>query len=266
MTEDADYAEKLIGNATIGEIIVAAAYNQGVDPTLALCIAWTESGFNPRAEGDWTRTGNEGPFVAAGTPGAHATSFGLYQLHEGGELGSLTTIEAFNPITNANTALSHVGAYDKAHPGLTPGELAAQAQGPANPTEYAQVINALYDAVKAGHFPAGWVEASSIKSGLTILMRVKQTVEEPEPTAKPVPKSVTVTVPVLVAGDGMPPSEPDYNVKVAQALLSLNGSPVGIDGRFGPITETAVGGFQTRRGLTVVNRIVDQATWEALLS
>lgn len=106
--------------------ILAAAAEYGVPGNLALAVAQQESGLNPTAVGDG------------------GTSFGLYQLHQGGELGNLTPAQAFDPTTNADVALSELGAVIAANPQITdPGTLAALAQRPANPASYAASIDAI---------------------------------------------------------------------------------------------------------------------------
>ena len=105
--------------------IVAAAQKQGVDPALALAIAYNESGFNKNAVGD------------------NGTSYGVYQLHRGGELGSLTPSQAFDVTTNANVALSQVAAVAKTHSAWSAGQIAAAAQRPASAETYAATINSL---------------------------------------------------------------------------------------------------------------------------
>lgn len=124
------------GNASaltpVESIIVGEAEKLGVNPRLALAIAEQESGMNPYAVGD------------------NGTSFGLYQLHEGGELGSNTEQWAFNPTNNATRALSQVALVQKEHPNWSPGAIAAAAQRPANPTQYAASVNAIY---RSGRWP-----------------------------------------------------------------------------------------------------------------
>lgn len=120
--------------------IVDVARQMHVDPELALAIAKNESGFNAQAVGD------------------HGTSFGLYQLHSGGELeslkGSLSSQkkQAFDPATNARVALTEVARVAKAHPNWSPGQIAAAAQRPADPSGYASRVNAIYqDLTKSNH-------------------------------------------------------------------------------------------------------------------
>ncbi|MDA8393996.1 MAG: transglycosylase SLT domain-containing protein [Candidatus Dormibacteraeota bacterium] len=119
-------AISLAGLTPTEETIVKVAESLGVDPRLALAIAYQESGMNPKAVGD------------------NGTSFGLYQLHQGGELGSNSPTWAFNPVNNATRALSQVALVAKLHPGWSPGAIAAAAQRPANPVAYADSVNAIY--------------------------------------------------------------------------------------------------------------------------
>lgn len=106
--------------------IIAAAQHYGLDPAVALATAMHESGLNPHAIGD------------------KGTSFGLFQLHKGGELGKMTAGQAFDPMTNAMRALSEFAR----HPGLTGGQLAATSQRPLNPTQYAKAVDALIPKAK----------------------------------------------------------------------------------------------------------------------
>lgn len=107
-------------------VITSVATSVGLDPRLAVAVAIQESGLNPTAVGDG------------------GTSFGLYQLHQGGELGTLTPQQAFDPATNALRALSTMASVANAHPGWTPGQIAAAAQRPADRTSYAQSVDQIY--------------------------------------------------------------------------------------------------------------------------
>jgi hypothetical protein len=109
---------------TVTEAITQAAHEYGVDPNLALATATVESGLNPTAVGDG------------------GTSFGLFQLHRGGELGSMSPQQAFDPLTNARRALSEFANVLKVHPGISGGTLAALAQRPADPVGYAKKVDA----------------------------------------------------------------------------------------------------------------------------
>lgn len=104
-------------------IVAQVAKEKGVDPATAVAAMLVESGGNARAIGD------------------RGTSHGLFQLHKGGELGNLTPQQAYNPVTNANVALSEFTKH--AHRG-SPGEIAAAAQRPANPHAYAAKVNRMY--------------------------------------------------------------------------------------------------------------------------
>ena len=108
-------------------IITMVANHYGIPPSLALAIAQHESGLNPNSVGD------------------NGTSFGLYQLHIGGELGNRTpaSVTGANMENNAIIALSTVAAVMKANPGASPGDIAAMAQRPANPGQYAATINSM---------------------------------------------------------------------------------------------------------------------------
>lgn len=117
---------------SIPEILTTVAMQYGVDPITAIATAYHESGLNPRSVGD------------------NGTSFGLYQLHQGGELGNHTADWAFDPGNNARTALSVMGDVTKQHPSWSPGAIAAAAQRPANTAAYATAINNIYNQIKAG--------------------------------------------------------------------------------------------------------------------
>lgn len=110
--------------------------NLRLNPLIALADAQVESGLNPTAVGD------------------QGTSFGIYQLHEGGELnnlynppynaGSLSQAEqmAENPTTNASVALPNfVGAAGSSS---DPGVISAAAQRPADTSVYAKTVDSAY--------------------------------------------------------------------------------------------------------------------------
>lgn len=140
------------GSKTIGQVITEVANSYGVDPTLALATAWQESSLNQYAEGDWT-----GGSVGSGQP----TSFGLFQLHKGGELGNLTEAQAFNPVSNATVAISEIASIISQYrgQGLTPGQLAALAQRPADEGTYATDVNNIYVELAHGSPPSGYTAA-----------------------------------------------------------------------------------------------------------
>lgn len=137
---------------TIKDDITSVANKLGVNTALALAIADVETGgtFDPTIVGD------------------NGTSFGLYQLHQGGELtaAGLTPQEAYNPITNATVALTEVAAIQREYPTLTnPGSIAALAQRPGDPTTYAANVNAAYAQIAGGNVGAGALAAATT-SGL----------------------------------------------------------------------------------------------------
>jgi peptidoglycan hydrolase-like protein with peptidoglycan-binding domain/GH25 family lysozyme M1 (1,4-beta-N-acetylmuramidase) len=67
-------------------------------------------------------------------------------------------------------------------------------------------------------------------------------------------------LPVLAVG--APAAEAPY-VRRAQALCDALGDPCGIDGQFGPATQTAVKAFQANHGLAQ-DGVVDAQTWDML--
>lgn len=159
---------------TVGDVITQVAEHFGLDPVLCLADGWHESGLNPRAQGD---DFGQGP-----------SSFGLYQLHRGGELGDLTPEQAFNPTTNAMVALGTMAGF-KAQTGLSGGALAAAAERPANPGAYAAVIDSLIAQINAGNFPAGFIAARDADAGVPAPFPPK-----PTPTPQPVPMEADMLI------------------------------------------------------------------------
>ena len=113
---------------SVTDIIRDVARQDRIPPKVALAIAKVESGLNPRSIGD------------------NGTSFGLYQLHIGGELGSHSPQWAFNPRHNAEQALGVVAKVHREHPSWSWGRVAAAAQRPANQPAYAREVDALLGA------------------------------------------------------------------------------------------------------------------------
>lgn len=111
-------------SSTVADVVTHWAHHYGIPPKVALAIAQVESGLNPHSVGDY------------------GTSFGLYQLHQGGELGSHSETWAFDPSNNARTALRVVAEQRRLHPTWSWGQVAAAAQRPADPVGYAQKVNA----------------------------------------------------------------------------------------------------------------------------
>lgn len=114
---------------TLIEMIIHESVVAHVDPVLAVSMAILESALNPQAVGD------------------NFTSFGLYQLHKGGELGIMTETEAFDPVKNTRVALAFLKKFEK--PDLNPGEWAAASQRPKHPEIYAYTVNLMYPMVKS---------------------------------------------------------------------------------------------------------------------
>lgn len=124
-------------NADSPVMVITTVANQlGIDPRLALAIAQHESGLNPNiAVMD---------HHADGSPAGY--SVGLYQLNDNGEGAGMSIAQRKDPWTNAQIALRVVAAVAKAHPDWSPGQIAAAAQRPADPTGYAKSVNTLYAA------------------------------------------------------------------------------------------------------------------------
>lgn len=122
-------------NATVVNAITSVARQLGVDVNLALATAYQESGFNPTAVGD------------------NGSSFGIYQLHRGGELGTLTQAQANDPTRNAQVSLSVVRQVANKSPGASPGTIAAAAQRPANRAGYAASVDSLYSELGGTYLP-----------------------------------------------------------------------------------------------------------------
>lgn len=115
----------------VKSVLATEAATFGLPAALVDAIAQHESGLNPYAIGDG------------------GTSFGEFQLHQGGELGNLPgtltqqEAAAFSPKTNADVALSELASVYAADPNADPGQIAARAQRPANPTAYAAAIDSI---------------------------------------------------------------------------------------------------------------------------
>jgi hypothetical protein len=115
------------------QVVAQVAKEKGVDPVLAVAMMLTESG------GDNTnRTGDGG------------TSFGLFQLHEGGMLprdwyrGKPGHDNVFDPRKNAEISLASLARYAKST-GKSGGALAAASQRPADPAGYARTVDGKMD-------------------------------------------------------------------------------------------------------------------------
>ncbi|MCZ4497218.1 MAG: hypothetical protein JWM25_1803, partial [Thermoleophilia bacterium] len=83
--------------------------------------------------------------------GDGGTSFGLFQLHEGGMLtaAGLTPDQAFDPRTNATVALKSLAHEWAKGAKRSPGEIAAASQRPADPAGYARKVDAAMQQARA---------------------------------------------------------------------------------------------------------------------
>ena len=114
------------GAAANAKVVAQVAREKGVDPVAAVAMMLVESGGRSKAVGDG------------------GTSFGLFQLHEGGMLtaAGLTKEQAFDPRTNASVSLSSLRhEWDKGHATRTAGQIAAASQRPADPVGYAAKVD-----------------------------------------------------------------------------------------------------------------------------
>jgi hypothetical protein len=107
------------------QVVAGVAAKVGVDPVVAVAMMLVESGGRNTAVGDG------------------GTSFGLFQLHEGGMLtaAGLTKEQAFDPETNASVALKSLAHEWAKGPNRSPGDIAAASQRPADKIGYAQKVN-----------------------------------------------------------------------------------------------------------------------------
>lgn len=121
-------------SSAAAKAIVPIAGGFGVDPILALATAYHESGFNPNS--------HHMDHYANGAPAGYSS--GLFQLNEHGEGAGLSLAQLLNPKENARIALSEMAKVARAHPDWSPGQIAAGAQRPAHPGQYAKEINSLY--------------------------------------------------------------------------------------------------------------------------
>jgi hypothetical protein len=108
---------------TNAKIVAEVARQKGVDPVTAVACMLVESGGSNASTGD------------------NGTSFGLFQLHRGGELGNMTEAEARDPRRNAEVALSVFAANKGKY--SDPGQLAAASQRPADRAGYARKVDAM---------------------------------------------------------------------------------------------------------------------------
>ena len=153
---------------TVGDVISNVAQHFGLDPILCQADAWIESGM----------TANR---VQVGVPLSEA-GLGLFQLTPGGELPpNWTQAEAFNPANNCEIALAEFAGILQHFPGAPAGAIAFLAQRPyttikpypttpgeAMLTTYAQDVQAVYNAVRAGRAPTGFEAAANVPAGIPL--------------------------------------------------------------------------------------------------
>lgn len=131
-------------NQSVAQIISNVAQSLGIPPEVALSLGLYESGLDPKRVGD------------------QGTSFGIYQLHEGGELGSHDANWAFNVRNNAETALGEMARIHAEHPNLNWGQVAAAAQRPADPGAEAAAVNRTVQAYRSsGQAPVAYFTSHS---------------------------------------------------------------------------------------------------------
>lgn len=130
---------------------VQAAQEMGVPVAIALALVAQETGggFDPNSQGDYDANGNP-------------TSFGLAQLHQGGELddsGLDSTTALADPVENVKVALRQVQKVMQQHPDWSYGQIVAAAQRPADQTGYAASVNAWVDQIQTGQGPLGFAQS-----------------------------------------------------------------------------------------------------------
>ena len=72
------------------DTVHSMASQLGIPTKIVDSVIGVESNFSPTATGD------------------NGTSFGIFQLHEGGQLGNLSAQQAYDPVTNARVALPYL--------------------------------------------------------------------------------------------------------------------------------------------------------------
>ncbi len=108
---------------SVPTVVTQVAQYYSIPVCLALGMAWEESRWNANDVGD------------------NNTSFGVYQLHVGGELGNIPVSLAYNPWINALISLGRVSNIYHGNPNQDLGSIAAQAQRPYNPVAYAHAVD-----------------------------------------------------------------------------------------------------------------------------
>lgn len=112
----------------MAQLIWQESKKAGADPYAMLATAVVESGLNPKAVGD------------------NGTSFGLYQYHIGGALGSRSKEWAFTPKNIIQDEAKRFAAA-----GVRDGQGAAAVQRPADQAGYASKVDGLISEMKNGN-------------------------------------------------------------------------------------------------------------------
>lgn len=116
---------------SVASVISRVARSYNIPPEVALALGMYESGLDP------TRIGDQG------------SSFGIYQLHQGGELGKHDQRWAFNVENNAKQALGVVAQVRAQHPDWDWGSVVAAAQRPADQAAEAAAVNSIVNNYQA---------------------------------------------------------------------------------------------------------------------
>jgi murein DD-endopeptidase MepM/ murein hydrolase activator NlpD len=114
-----------VAPAEVRAIIEEEAQAAGVDPQLALAVAFQESGFNNEAIGD---SGNSG---------------GPFQENSRGRGAGRPMAQRFDVRGSARRFIAELQTTARKFPGVDPGTLAARTQRPADAAGYARSINAM---------------------------------------------------------------------------------------------------------------------------
>ena len=152
-------------------IIESVALQNGVNPNLALATAQTEDpSLNPAA------INSNGEY-----------SVGIYQENmQGGEGSGYSVSQLENPVLNAEISLSHIAAVQATMPGASPGQIAAAAQRPVNPTAYAAEVNANYQKDVAASGSATAAPASYTTTGASSLSSSSSSSSYATPNGTPI--------------------------------------------------------------------------------
>lgn len=119
--------------AAVIKAIVAVAKTLAVDPLLAICDAFHESGWGTAIIMDSNGYVSVEPFCLNYGPGAEGAASGL------------SPKQAQDPTKNAQVALANFAKVRAANPTASPGEIAAWAEDPADQPAYIEYINELYN-------------------------------------------------------------------------------------------------------------------------